>query len=77
MGAIGVERLPATKTCRSLVIKLGSEETGCGIAKFWTEQNYSGEVDSWDGGEHLWKTFSSVRKSIVRKLGKKKMETNL
>ena len=22
---------------------------------------YSGEMDSWDGGEHLWKTFSSVK----------------
>ena len=32
---------------------------------------YSGEVDSWDGGEHLWKTFSSVRKLMVRKPNEK------
>ena len=32
---------------------------------------YSGEMDSWDGGEHLWKTFSSVRKSMVHKPNEK------
>ena len=34
--------------------------------------NYSGEADSWNGGELLWKTFSSVRKSKVRKSDKKR-----
>ena len=33
---------------------------------------YSGEMDSWDGGEHLWKTFSSVRKSMVHKPNEKR-----
>ena len=28
---------------------------------------YSGELDSWDGGKHLWKTFSSVRNSMVHR----------
>ena len=51
--------------------KLGSEELVVAL-QILDRANYSGEVDSWDGGEHLWKTFSSVRKSIVRKSGKKR-----
>ncbi len=46
--------------------KLGSEKL-IEALQILDRTNYSGEVDSWDGGEHLWKTFSSVRKSMVRK----------
>ena len=33
---------------------------------------YSGEVGSWDGGGHLWKTFSNVRKSMVHRPNEKR-----
>ena len=51
--------------------KLGSEELVVTL-QILDRANYSGEVDSWDGGEHLWKTFSSVRKSMVRKPNEKR-----
>ena len=51
--------------------KLGSEELIEALQNL-DRANYSGEVDSWDGGEHLWKTFSSVRKSMVRKPNEKR-----
>ena len=42
-----------------------------GISAFWRcvsiSRYYFGEMDSWDGGEHLWKTFSSVRISRVHR----------
>ena len=51
--------------------KLGSEEL-IEALQILDRANYSGEVDSWDGGEHLWKTFSSVRKSMVRNPNEKR-----
>ena len=51
--------------------KLGSEELLVALQNL-DRAIYSGEADSWNGGELLWKTFSSVRKSIVRKSGKKR-----
>ena len=50
--------------------KLGSEEL-IEALQILDRANYSGEVDSWDGGEYLWKTFSSVRKLMVRKPNEK------
>ena len=51
--------------------KLGSEEL-IEALQILDRAIYSGEVDSWDGGEHLWKTFSSVRKSMVRNPNEKR-----
>ncbi len=51
--------------------KLGSEELLVALQNL-DRANYSGEADSWNGGELLWKTFSSVRKSKVRKSDKKR-----
>ena len=51
--------------------KLGGEEL-IEALQILDRAIYSGEVDSWDGGEHLWKTFSSVGKLMVRKPNEKR-----
>ena len=51
--------------------KLGSKELVETLQNL-DRANYSGEMNSWNGGEHLWKTFSSVRKSKVRKSDEKR-----
>ena len=59
------------RNLQELGYKLGSEELLVALQHL-DRANYSGEADSWNGGELLWKTFSSVRKSIVRKSGEKR-----
>ncbi len=51
--------------------KLGSEELIVALQNL-DRVNYSGEMNFWNGGELLWKTFSSVRKSKAVQPNKKR-----